>query len=141
MYTLGRWVVFSSQTHGKFTAFYRDAMGKGALHAADSLAFQAGACPLKKLQTVLPVLQNLTDREQKRPKTLPVLQILTDREHRPEGRVPFSNWASSGGQAKGRLKRKPPTKLLPTVFLQGSVISGSSCNRTGRCRQVPSRSS
>jgi hypothetical protein len=34
-------VVFSSQTHGKFTAFYRDAMGKGAPHAADSLAFQA----------------------------------------------------------------------------------------------------
>ena len=28
-------------THGKFTAFYRDAMGKGAPHAADSLAFQA----------------------------------------------------------------------------------------------------
>ena len=41
LYTLGRWVVFSSQTHGKFTAFYRDAMGKGAPHAADSLAFQA----------------------------------------------------------------------------------------------------
>lgn len=29
-----------SQTHGKFTAFYRDAMGKGAPHAADSLAFR-----------------------------------------------------------------------------------------------------
>ena len=30
---------------------------------------------------VLPVLQKMTDREQKRPKMLPVLQFLYDREH------------------------------------------------------------
>ena len=30
---------------------------------------------------VLPVLQKMTDREQKSPKMLPVLQFLYDREH------------------------------------------------------------
>ena len=110
-------MVFSSQTHGKFTAFYRDAMGKGAPHAADSLAFQAGACPMKKLHTVLPVLQKMTDREQNRPKTLPVLHILTDREHRPrrEGSLLKPGFIRRAGERA--FKTKTADKAIADGFL------------------------
>ena len=78
---------------------------------------QAGACPLKKLQTVLPVLQDLTDREQKRPKTIPVLQILTDREHRPrrEGSLLKPGFIRRAGERA--FKTKTADKAIADGFL------------------------